>query len=133
MSERVADVAAAVRSIDGRVVGCQFERGVTAGDDVDALRPFVGFALERDRLIGLHGITPGTQRDVGSTSQRGERASRWRSWRLFADEQRVACHRRDLAGAVRQRDRDVERAQRLGKRRRRAEKPTTSQRAARDP
>ena len=102
-SNGAADGRRGRRGLDLRVVGGQFEDGVAAGGDVHHLRPLIGLALERDRPVRLHGVVPGAQPHVGGAIQRRDDPPGRRAWRVVADEQRMARHRRRLPLGVDQR------------------------------
>ena len=74
-------------------VACgQLEHRVPARDDVDNLAPFERLAIERERLVRLHGVVPRSQPHVGGAVDARHDAARGRSGRVVADEERVARH-----------------------------------------
>ena len=107
--------------LDLRVVSCEFEHRVAAGSDVHHLRPLVGLALERDRPVRFHRVVAGTQPHVGGAVERRDHLSRRRAWRIVADEQHMARHRRCLPVGVHQDHLEMEDAERLAEGRARAD------------
>ena len=114
-----------------RVVGGQLEDRVAAGGDVDHLRPLIRLALERDRLVRLHRVVPRPQPHVGGAIQRRDDPPGRRAWRVVADEQRMARHRRRLPFGVDQDDLDTKDAGRLDGSRARADRERASRGSAR--
>ena len=99
--------------LDLRVVGCQLEDRVAAGDDVHHLRPLVGLAVERDRPVRFHRVVPWAQPHVGGAIQRRDDPPGRRARRVVADEQRMARHRRRLPLGVDQDNLYMKDAERL--------------------
>ena len=99
--------------LDLRVVGCQLQDRVTPRGDVQGLRPLIGLAVKRDRLVRLHRVVSWAKAHVDGTVQRRDDSARRHSRWIVADEQRMARHRRCPPLGVHQDDLDMKDAYHL--------------------